>query len=209
MELITTTQEKNNNRNRYQFAKENGFSVVATNPIYFLDKEDYLLHKTLTAIRLKSNIENLHPEELADEEFYFKKPESIEKEWKMLPEALMNSEIIADECNVDLKLNEYKFPVYSIPEKISADTLLWEKSYNGLSKRFNLVSDKAKKRLDMELSVISEMGFTNYFLIVWDIVNEAKRRGMMTIGRGSAANSLAAYCLEITQIDPLQTQSLL
>jgi len=204
VELITTTQEKNNNRNRYQFAKENGFSVVATNPIYFLEKKDYLLHKTLTAIRLKSNIENLHLEELADEEFYFKKPESIEKEWKMLPEALMNSEIIADECNVDLKLNEYKFPVYSIPEKISADTLLWEKAYNGLSKRFNLVSDKAKKRLDMELSVISEMGFSNYFLIVWDIVNEAKRRGMMTIGRGSAANSLVAYCLEITQIDPLK-----
>jgi len=204
VELITTTQEKNNNRSRYQFAKENGFSVVATNPIYFLDKKDFLLHKTLTAIRLKANIDNLHSEELADEEFYFKNPESIEKEWMQLPEALKNSEYIAEECKVDLKLNKLKFPVYSIPEKISADTLLWEKSYNGLSKRFNLISDKAKKRLEMELSVISERGFTDYFLIVWDIVNEAKRRGMMTIGRGSAANSLAAYCLGITSIDPLK-----
>jgi len=204
VELITTKQDKNNNRNRYQFAKENGFSVVATNPIYFLDEKDFLLHKTLSAIRLKTNIDNLHPEELADEEFYFKNPESIEKEWKMLPEALTNSEIIANECNVDLKLNEYKFPVYSISEKTSAETLLWKESYKGLVKRYDVVTELAKKRIEMELSVISEMGFSNYFLIVWDIVNEAKRRGMMTIGRGSAANSLVAYCLEITKIDPLQ-----
>ena len=82
--------------------------------------------------------------------------------------------------------------------------MLWNESFKGLEKRFHHVTDSARKRLEMELSVISEMGFSNYFLIVWDIVNEAKRRGMMTIGRGSAANSLVAFCLEVTQIDPLQ-----
>jgi DNA polymerase III alpha subunit len=204
IELIASKKEKKNNRSRYQFALEKKFNFVTTNPIYFLVEEDYLLHKTLTAIRLRTTIDNLQTDDLAHEEFYFKKPESIELEWRKLPEALTNSELIAKECNIDLKLSEYKFPVYSTPENISADTMLWNESFKGLQKRFNPVTDVAKKRLEMELSVISEMDFSNYFLIVWDIVNEAKRRGMMTIGRGSAANSLVAFCLEITQIDPLQ-----
>ena len=204
IELIASKKEKRNNRNRYQFALEKGFKFVVTNLIYFLDEKDYLLHKTLTAIRLKTSIDNLQSEDLADEEFHFKNPESIEHEWKKLPEALANSELIAKECKVDLKFGEYKFPVFSNPTNIPADTLLWNEAYKGLAKRFNPKSNEAKKRLEMELCVISEMGFSNYFLIVWDIVNEAKRRGMMTIGRGSAANSFVAYCLDITQIDPLQ-----
>jgi DNA polymerase III alpha subunit len=204
VELIASKKEKSNNRNRYNFALEKGFKFIVTNPIYFLEEKDYLLHKTLTAIRLKTNIDNLQPEDLADEEFYFKDPKSIEREWKNLPEACVNSELIAKDCNVDLKLSEYKFPAYSTPSNIPADTLLWNESFKGLEKRFSSVTDQAKKRLEMELSVISEMGFSNYFLIVWDIVNEAKRRGMMTIGRGSAANSFVAFCLELTQIDPLK-----
>ena len=204
VELIASTKEKRNNRNRYQFAIEKGFNVVVTNPVYFLNENDFLLHKTLSAIRLKTNIDNIKSEDLADEEFYFKNPKSIEREWKKLPEALKNSEMICKQCNVDLMLSEYKFPVYSTPSGTSADTLLWNESFKGLAKRFKSVSVAEQKRLEMELSVISEMGFSNYFLIVWDIVNEAKRRGMMTIGRGSAANSLVAFCLEITQIDPLE-----
>ena len=204
VELIASKKEKRNNRSRYQFALGKGFKFVVTNPIYFLDEKDYLLHKTMTAIRLRTTIDNLQTEDLADEDFFFKDPNSIEREWKNLPEALANSELIAKESNVDLKLNEYKFPVYSTAKNISADTMLWNESFKGLEKRFQQITETAKKRLEMELSVISEMGFSNYFLIVWDIVNEAKRRGMMTIGRGSAANSLVAFCLEITQIDPLQ-----
>jgi len=204
VELIASKNEKLNNRNRYDFAVENKIKFVVTSPIYFLDKDDYLVHKSLTAIRLRTNIDNLQQEDLADEEFYFKNLKSIVTEWKKLPDALKNSELIADECKVDLQLNKFKFPIFSIPSKVSADSLLWEKSFNGLANRYAVITNKAKQRLEMELSVISKMGFSNYFLIVWDIVNEAKRRGMMTIGRGSAANSLVAYCLEITQIDPLE-----
>ena len=204
IELIASKNEKRNNRKKYEFAQDNRFQVVVTNPVYFLEKNNYLLHKTLTAIRLRTNIENLKPEECADEEFYFKDPGIIKREWKKLPQALINSELLADDCNVDLKLNEYKFPVYSTPENLTAETRLWNESFKGLQKRLEPITEAAKKRLEMELSVISEMGFSNYFLIVWDIVKEAKRRGMMTIGRGSAANSLVAFCLEITQIDPLE-----
>ncbi|MBK9099285.1 MAG: DNA polymerase III subunit alpha [bacterium] len=204
IELIAAKSEKRNNRMRYQFAEEKGFNIVAANPIYFLNKDDYLLHKVLTAIRLRKNIDNLQSEDIADEDFYFKDPKLIESEWRNIPLALQNSEMIAKDCNVDLKLNDYKFPVYSTPENISADTILWNESFKGIEKRFNHITDVARKRTEMELSVIIEMGFSNYFLIVWDIVNEAKKRGMMTIGRGSAANSLVAYCLGITQIDPLE-----
>ena len=177
IELIASKKEKRNNRNRYQFALEKGFKFVVTNPIYFLEEKDYLLHKTLTAIRLKKTIDNLQTEDLADDEFYFKDPSTIEHGWRNLPEALNNSQVIAKGCKVDLKLSESKFPVYSTPENISADTMLWNESFKGLEKRFHHVTDSAIKRLEMELSVISEMGFSNYFLIVWDIVNEAKRRG--------------------------------
>lgn len=204
VELIASRKEKTNNRNRHQFALENGLKFVVTNPIFFLDEKNYLLHKIVTAIRLGTTIDNLQDDYLADEEFYFKNPELIRQQWKSLPEALANSEYIAQECNVDLKLNEYKFPVYSTPDNISADTMLWNESFKGLERRYKSVTESAVKRLEMELSVIIEMGFSNYFLIVWDIINEAKRRGMVTIGRGSAANSLVAFCLEITQIDPLQ-----
>lgn len=204
LELIACAKEKRNNRNKFQFAQERGFKFVVTNPVYFLEEKDYLLHKTVTAIRHRTNIDNLNGNDLADEEFYFKPPDTVDNEWRKIPEAIRNTEYIADHCNVNLKLNEYKFPVFSTPPKISADTMLWNESFKGLEKRFTIITEEAKKRLEMELSVISEMGFSNYFLIVWDIVNEAKRRGMLTIGRGSAANSLVAYCLEITQVDPLK-----
>ena len=203
IELITTKSEKQNNRDRYQFAIENGFAFIASNPVYFADKSDYLLHKAITAIRLKTTIDNLEDDDAVNEEFYFKDPKILEREWNSLPSALSNSETIANDCNVDLKLGEYKFPVFSSPTDTTADNLLWNKSFEGLTKRYQVITDRAEKRLQTELAVISEMGFSNYFLIVWDIVNEAKRRGMMTIGRGSAANSLVSYCLEITQIDPL------
>jgi len=124
IELIASKNEKKNNRNRYQFALEKGFKFVVTNPIYFLDEKDYLLHKTLTAIKLKTTIDNLQTDDLSDEEFYFRTPESIEYEWKKLPETLANTELIAKECKVDLKFGEYKFPVFSNPTNIPADTLL-------------------------------------------------------------------------------------
>ena len=126
IELIASKKEKRNNRNRYQFALEKGFKFVVTNPIYFLDEKDYLLHKTLTAVRLKTTIDNLQTEDLADDEYYFKDPSTIEHEWRNLPQALNNSEEIAKKCKVDLKLSEYKFPVYSTPENISADTYALE-----------------------------------------------------------------------------------
>jgi DNA polymerase III alpha subunit len=186
VELIASKKEKQDNRKRFDCAEENRIKYVVTNPVYFLSEEDHLLHKTLSAIRLRSTIDNLLEDDFVSEEYYFKKLASIEHVWRNLPDALTNSEVIAADCSVDLKLNEYKFPVFSIPPNETADSLLWKESNKGLEKKYEIVTDKIKQRLKMELSVIREMGFSNYFLIVWDIVNEAKKRGLSPFFEGVA-----------------------
>ena len=204
VELISVKSQKSNNRNLYEFAKSNNLKSIVTNPIYFLSKEDYLTHKILTAIKLNKNIDNLSHDEIADEEYYFKDPIEIEKSWSKLPELFQNIDYIAANCNVDLRLGEYKFPLFKLPSEESSFSYLRNIAYQGLGWRYNPVTETAQNRLEYELSVIEELSFTDYFLVVWDIVKEAKRRGMMTIGRGSAANSLVSYCLGLTEVDPIK-----
>src|SRR5690606_24268171 len=195
-ELISTRYEQKKTRSLYEFCISNGVKYVASNPIYFLNKDDYLIHQTVTAIRTGTTIENINSADLADEEFYFKDPAQIEKIWRKLPDALNNIEFIKDDCNVDLGLGRYKFPVY--PSDEDPFSLLWQLSFEGLSKRYNPVTPQAKERLLYELNVINDLHLSNYFLVVWDILKEARRRGMITIGRGSAANSIVSYCLGFT-----------
>ncbi len=204
IELITTKNEKKENRKRFDFAASNNFKCVATNPIYYLKKHDYHLHKTVSAIRLNSTLKNVEADQLVDTDYYFKDPALINKEWKTLQDVLDQSNKIADECNVNLKLNDYKFPSYPVPSGETAESLLWKETYKGLSKKYHPITDVVKKRVEDELAVIKEMNFTEYFLIVGDIVREARKRGMMLIGRGSAANSIIAYCLGLTQVDPIE-----
>jgi len=204
LELISTKKEKINNRRKFDFSKIQEIPLIVSNPVYFLNPDDHILHKAVTAIRLNTNIDNLSDDQILDEEFYFKNPKQIDNEWRSLPEVLNATNLISHECNVNLKLNEYKFPIYKLDEKDSADSLLWKESFKGLHERYDNITDKIKNRLEYELNIIREMNFSNYFLIVWDIVREAKRRGMMIIGRGSAANSITAYCLKLTQVDPIE-----
>ncbi|HEX9252959.1 MAG TPA: hypothetical protein VF870_12000, partial [Ignavibacteriaceae bacterium] len=203
-EIIPTKSNRNSALKTYQFAKENKIPIVASNPIFFLEKKDYELHKLVTAIRLNKAITSISNDELVDEEFYFKDKSELENKFSKLPEAIANSDKIANECKVDLNLGQYKYPSYQTDYKENTSTLLNSIAFQGLKKRYGYIDNKMKTRLKYELSVINELNFTDYFLIVWDIVQEAKRRGMMTIGRGSAANSLVAYCIELTQVDPIK-----
>lgn len=203
-ELIITDKNKINARKLYSFARNKGIKLAASNPVYFLNKSDYDLHRTATAIRLNTNIDNLSDNDLEDREFYFKNITRFKKLYRNLPEAITNSEYIAENCNVNLRLNEYKFPDYAMPPGKNSYSLLLEKCHEGLKKRYSPVTEAAVDRLNIELKVINDMHFIDYFLIVWDIVNEAKRRGMVTIGRGSAANSIVSYCLGLTDVDPIK-----
>jgi DNA-directed DNA polymerase III PolC len=203
-ELIVTEKQKRKTRKLFDFAKANSLQVVASHPSFFQKPDDYLLHKVVTAIRLNSAMENLDESELVDEEYCLKSTEEMIKLWKALPDALWNMEHIAQNCNVDLEFGKYKFPVFPLPSGETSFSYLWKICFNGLAEKYQPITEKAVKRLQYELQVIDELGFSDYFLIVWDIVREARRRKMMTIGRGSAANSLVAYCLDFTQVDPIK-----
>lgn len=204
VELIITEKQKRKTRQLYDYAKSMKLQVVATHPAYFLQPKDFLLHKTVTAIRLNTTLENLEEKDLIDEEFYLKTKEELKEDWRALPEALWNAERIAQNCNVDLEFDKYKFPAYPLPSDETAFSSLWKIAFRGLEKRYQPITEQAVRRLQYELEVIDEMGFTDYFLIVWDIIREAKKRGMLHVGRGSAANSLVSYCLEFTEVDPLK-----
>jgi DNA polymerase III alpha subunit len=208
-ELIITESQKFNSRKLLETAKAKKFKYVISNPVYFSEPEDYILHRVVTAIKKRSTFENLDESELVDKEFYFKPPSSFNHLKNKIPEAFENIDHIINECNVDLNPGQYKIPTFpDLPKGQAGEkdtyTTLWNYSYAGLQKRYGNTSDKIKSRLQEELDVISEMKLADYFLIVHDIYREAKKRKMMTLSRGSAANSLVCYCLGLTEVDPVK-----
>lgn len=204
IELIITERHKRKTRELYEFAQSNKLQIVASHPAYFEKVDDLLLHKVVTAIRTNTTLDNLSDKFIVDPEYHLKSGEEIKKDLRNLPEAVWNAQKIAQACNVDLELGKFKFPVYPLPPDESAFSFLWKISFRGLEERYRPITDQAVKRLQYELEVIGEMGFADYFLIVWDIIKEAKRNGMTHIGRGSAANSLVSYCLGFTEVDPIK-----
>jgi DNA polymerase III alpha subunit len=203
-ELIITDKQKKRTRQIYEFAKANNIAVAASHPAYFASIKDYTLYKVLNAIRLGTTLENIKEEDIVDSEYHLRTPAEIKQDWRALPEAVWNVERIARSCKVDLELGKYKFPLFSLPAGETAFSLLWKIAFRGLEERYQPITDQSVKRLQYELEVIDEMGFCDYFLIVWDIIREAKSRGAHHIGRGSAANSLVAYCLGLTEVDPIK-----
>lgn len=204
VELMVTEKLKEHTRKLYNYARKTNLQIVATHPAYFLSPQDFLLYKTVTAIRLNTTIQNLDEDDLVDPEFSLKTPHELQAIWKALPEAIWNADFIAKQCNVNLKFGQYKFPAFPLPKNESAFSYLWKIAFRGLENRYKPITDKAVKRLQYELEVIDDLGYSDYFLIVWDIVREAHKRNMLTVGRGSAADSLVAYCLGLTQIDPVK-----
>jgi len=203
-ELIITKENKFNARKLYDVAKERNFKYVVSNPVYFSEPEDYLLYKVVTAIKSRSTFENLDENDLIDKEFYFKPPSAFDHLQNKIPEAFANADFIAEQCNVDLGLGKHKVPDFPDAKEYSGFTLLLKHTYEGLERRYGEAAAGIKNRLDEELQIINDLGLADYFLIVYDIYLEAKRRKMMTLTRGSAANSLVCYCLGLTEVDPVK-----
>ncbi len=201
-ELIITESNKFHSRKLFEAAKAKNIKYVISYPVYFSKPEDYLLHRVVTAIKNRGTFENLDESELVDKEFYFKPPSSCDYLQNKIPEAFENIDFIASQCNVDLSLGQYKIPDF--PEEKDSYSKLWQYSYEGLEKRYGNFAEKIKSRLQEELDVIYDLALADYFLIVHDIFLEAKRRKMMTVTRGSAANSLVCYCLGLTEVDPVK-----
>ncbi|MFO7447325.1 MAG: PHP domain-containing protein [Ignavibacteriaceae bacterium] len=204
IELIITEKNRKNSLLLYELAKNRHFKYIISNPVYFAEEKDYLLHKVVSAIKYRDTFENINSNYLVDKEFYFKEPDQLLQYYKKLPEAFNNINYIADNCNVDLQIGKYRFPIYPDLKNEDSLSLLWKLCYKGLEQRYPKITHKIADRLETELAVINDLHLSDYFLVVWDIHKEAQRRGMVTVGRGSAANSIVSYCLGFTDVDPIE-----
>jgi DNA polymerase III subunit alpha len=185
-------------------AKELGRPLVATADVHYLRREDYDSHAALLCVQTKSTIEQ--PKLRFDtNEFFLKSPEEMSESFSDMPEAVAATLEIADRCELEIKLGQLLLPRFPTPEGVDPGQMLRELATEGLRSRYgDPIPAEAKERLEFELGVISDMGFESYFLIVWDFVKYAKENGIAVgPGRGSAAGSIVAYSLEITDIDPL------
>jgi DNA polymerase-3 subunit alpha len=190
-------------------AKRTGLPLVATNDCHYLSREDAEAHDLLLCIQTQTTVDAERRMRMGTEELYVKAPEEMEAAFAHLPEALANSVRIAEECAVEIERGVHHFPTYTLPEGVSVGQELRRLAREGLGRRLaatvSPVDEKAyRDRLEHELGVIEQTGFETYFLIVQDFINWAKDHGIpVGPGRGSAAGSLAAYALRITNLDPL------
>lgn len=193
------------NKELIRLSKETGIPLVATNDVHYLEKKDAKAHEVLLCIQTGKTIDDEDRMSFPTDEFYLKSPEEMENIFSCCKEAIENTEKIADMCNVEFEFNKTKLPKYDLPEGVDSCEYLRNLCYEGLYKRYKNPSKEVIERLDYELSVIKQMGYVDYFLIVWDFIKFAKDNRIMTgPGRGSAAGSLVAYTLGITNIDPIK-----
>lgn len=191
-----------------KIASELGIKLVATNDIHYIDKEHAVSHNIYLHIRDATVSSNIDIENLRyrEPQMYYKTSEEMFDLFKDFPNALETTQEISDKCDLKLEKNYY-LPEFPIPPESKAKTLddyLIEQTYKGLADRFESITEEIKNRVDYELDVIIKMGFSGYFLIVQDFIKAAKRMNVRVgPGRGSAAGSLVAYALEITNINPL------
>ncbi|UCE17818.1 MAG: DNA polymerase III subunit alpha [Gemmatimonadota bacterium] len=178
--------------------------LVATNNVHFLKPEDYLVHRTLASIRTLKTLSDAVPGEVADKAFFLKSEAEMEAVLGEIPEALANTVKIAGRCELNLPSGEPIFPGCDVPPGEQASSYLRRLASKGLAERYRTVTGDLTERLDYELKIIHRMGFTEYFLIVWDIVRFARSKTIPAVGRGSAACSLVAYALGITDADPMR-----
>ncbi len=178
--------------------------LVATNDVHYLNKEDFEAHDILLCIQTATNLDDPDRLKFSTDEFYFNTQEEMLQHFADIPEALENTCKIAEECNLEIDFRNAHLPDFSLPDKLTDNDYLKQLCYEGAKVKFKTLQGEVKERLDYELSIIQKMGFATYFLIVWDFVDYAKKHHIMVgPGRGSAAGSLVAYCLNITNINPL------
>ena len=188
-----------------KLSQETGIGLVATNDIHYLKKEDAKYQDILMCIQMEKKVDDPDRMRFETDEFYIKSPEEMAELFEYVPEAISNTVKIAKRCNVDFDFNTRHLPAYDVPDGKTSFEYLRELCQRGLEKRYSPVTEELQSRLDYELGVIKNMGFVDYFLIVWDFIHFAKNNDVMVgPGRGSAAGSIVSYCLEITNIDPIK-----
>jgi DNA polymerase III subunit alpha len=188
-----------------KLAEGTGLGLVATGDVHYLKHEDARAHEALLCIQSGDSLKNPQRWRFESEHFYFKSPQEMAQDFPGYEHALRRTLEIAERCNVTIELGKLLLPRYPTPDDRDAFEYLVELTEKGLQKRYDRATPELQERLKFELKTIRELGFTDYFLIVWDFIAFAKRNGISVgPGRGSSAGSLVAYCLEITDIDPIK-----
>jgi DNA polymerase-3 subunit alpha len=186
-------------------AEGTGLGLVATGDVHYLKHEDARAHEALLCIQSGDSLKNPSRWKFDTDQFFFKSPQEMALDFPGYEHALRRTLEVAERCNVELELGRILLPKYPTPDDRDAFEYLLELSEKGLEKRHGAMTPELTDRLKFELKTIKEMGFVDYFLIVWDFVAFAKRNGISVgPGRGSTAGSLVAYCLEITDVDPIR-----
>ncbi|MGI8885374.1 MAG: DNA polymerase III subunit alpha [Gaiellaceae bacterium] len=186
-------------------AEETGLPLVATGDVHYLDSKDAYAHEALLCIQSGDTLKNPAHWRFDTNEFFFKTPEEMAGDFVGYEHALARTLEVAERCSVEIELGRILLPRYPVPEGRDAFDYLVELCEKGLLKRYGKATPELHERLRFELKTVREMGFADYFLIVWDFIHFAKQNGVSVgPGRGSSAGSLAAYCLEITDVDPMR-----
>ncbi|MBT7494270.1 MAG: DNA polymerase III subunit alpha, partial [Candidatus Peribacter sp.] len=205
MELPNVTGQIEVNQQLIHWGKELNVPVVATCNSHYCNPDDAEAHDVLLCIQKNAHVDDPSRFSMRDSDFSMRPFEEMEKMFSHAPEALENTRVIADRCEVAFDFDTYHIPKFPTPKKESETDYLRSLCKKGFDVRYPDPTDEHHERMDYELGIIDKMGFSGYFLIVADFVNEAKNRGIIVgPGRGSAAGSLVSYCLGITALDPIE-----
>ena len=197
------------NQQLFKMSEETGIELVATNDIHYTYAEDAKPHDILLCIQTGKKLSDENRMRYDGGQYYVKSEEEMLHLFPYAKQALENTQKIADRCHVEIEFGVTKLPKYDVPDGYTSWEYLQKLCYEGLEKRYGDPSEELKERLAYELETIHQMGYVDYFLIVWDFIKYAKDHGISVgPGRGSAAGSIVSYCLEITTIDPIRYQLL-
>ena len=193
------------NQGVQRLARETGLPLVVTNDAHYLRREDAKMQDVLLCIQTGKTVDDQNRMKFQTEEFYVKSEEELRALFPGLDEAFENTVKIADRCNLEFTFHEYHLPAFPVPEGYTNEGYFRELCYNGFRERYPDQPKEYADRLEYEIGVISSMGYVNYYLIVWDFIRYAKEQGIpVGPGRGSGAGSIAAYCMHITEVDPMK-----
>ena len=197
------------NQRLLQMSEELGIELVATNDVHYTYAEDEKPHDILLCIQTGKKLQDENRMRYEGGQYYVKSPEEMANLFPYALQALENTQKIADRCDVEIEFGVTKLPKYDVPDAMTSWEYLNKLCYEGLERRYENPPEELRERLKYELDTIQHMGYVDYFLIVWDFINYAKRHDIAVgPGRGSAAGSIVSYCLEITNIDPMRYQLL-
>ncbi len=199
-------EQKLVNQGILRLSRETGIPVVATNDVHYLNKEDARAQEILMCIQTAKTVEDEDRMRFSTDELYLKSPDIMQEQFHYCPEALGNTVKISEMCNVRLEFGELHLPTFDVPDGRDAFGYLKDLCMKGFMERYS-GGGHLMERLEYELSVIRQMGYVDYFLIVWDFIRYARQNNIMVgPGRGSAAGSMVSYCLGITNVDPIRYQ---